>query len=379
MTATAQPTTAAYSPGLEGVVAGETSICQVDPGGVLLYRGYDIHDLAPHATFEQIIGLLLFGELPDAAGTEQVRIALADAADLPPALVDLIRLIPATAHPMDALRTGVSALAAFDPELDDLTHEANVRKASRLIAAAPTLVGVSAQLARGTQPVSYDPAERLAARLLHGITGAAPESWQTEAMDTILALYAEHEFNASTFAARVTASTLSDIYAAATSAMGTLKGPLHGGANEQATNVLREVGTAANAPAWVAGKLARHEKVVGFGHRIYRTGDSRVPVMRALARRIGRQIGQEQWADTCEALEDAMEQQKGLCANVDLYAAPVLHMLGIPPALNTPVFACARMAGWCAHVIEQHDHNRLIRPRSIYTGPPRREWSGNGP
>jgi len=376
--ASGQPATATpvYSPGLDGVIAGETAICQVDPGGVLLYRGYDIHGLATHTIFEQVAALLLLGELPDVGGTERLRADLAEAAELPVPVVNMLRLVPPTTHPMDILRTGVSMLAAFDPDFDNPTHDANVRKAMRLVARAPTLIGAAARIARGESPVHPIPGQRLAERLLHGLTGVSLQPWQAQAIDVILALYAEHEFNASTFAARVTASTLADIYAAATSAIGTLKGALHGGANEQAMNVLREVGTAANAAAWVAGKLARHEKIMGFGHRIYRTGDSRVPVMRDLIRRMGQQIGQEQWADVCEALESAVSQQKGLCANVDLYAAPALHMLGIPPALNTPIFACARMAGWCAHVIEQHDHNRLIRPRSLYTGPARREYTG---
>lgn len=380
MTASASPSQP-YSPGLEGVIAGETAICHVDPSGILLYRGYDIHALATKATFEQVICLLLHGNLPDAAGAETYRQTLADAAGLPSALVQMLRLIPQTAHPMDALRTGVSMLATFDPELPEysslagpLLHVPDVHMALRLVSQTPTIMGAAWRLASGKEPVAPDPSHRFAERLLHGISGAAPDSWQAEAMDVVLALYAEHDFNAGTFSARVTASTLSDIYAAVTAAIGTLKGPLHGGANEQAMNVLREVGTAANAAGWIAGKLAKKEKVMGFGHRVYRTGDSRVPVMRDLLRKIGRQVGQEQWADICEALETAMSGQKGICANVDLYAAPVLHLLGIPAPLNTPIFACARMAGWCAHVIEQHDHNRLIRPKSIYTGPPRREW-----
>jgi 2-methylcitrate synthase/citrate synthase II len=367
------PSPPSYSPGLEGVIAGETAICHVDPSGILLYRGYDIHGLAAKATFEQVVGLLVHGQLSEPAETERLRIELADAAALPPAVIDALRLIPPTAHPMDALRTGVSMLSAFDAEVDDNAHVTNVRKAIRLIGRTPTVMATAWRLARGQPIVPVDSAARFAERLLHGISGAAPQPWQAEAMDVVLALYAEHDFNAGTFSARVTASTLSDIYAAVTSAIGTLKGPLHGGANEQAMNVLREVGTGANAAAWIAGKLARKEKVMGFGHRVYRTGDSRVPVMRELLRKIGQQVGQEQWADICEALETAMSGQKGICANVDLYAAPVLHLLGIPAALNTPIFACARMAGWCAHVIEQHDHNRLIRPKSIYVGPARRK------
>lgn len=362
-----------YSPGLEGVIAGETAICHVDASGVLLYRGYDIHELAERATFEQIVGLLVEGEMPDGASTQRLREALAREADLPDQVLLLLHMMPRDAHPIDVLRTAVSMLGLFDPDAGSNGHEANVHKAIRLVAQTATLVGAAARIAAGQTPVPFDVTQRLAQRLLQGILGTAPSQLQAEAMDVVLTLYAEHEFNASTFAARVTASTLSDLHAAVTSAIGTLKGPLHGGANEQAMNVLREVGTPDNAAAWVAGKLAKHEKIMGFGHRVYRTGDSRVPAMRALARRLGQQSGEGHWGAICEALEAAVAQQKGLCANLDLYAAPVLHMLGIPAALNTSIFACARMAGWCAHVIEQHDHNRLIRPRSLYTGPGRRE------
>jgi citrate synthase len=198
--------------------------------------------------------------------------------------------------------------------------------------------------------------------------------WRVRIMDTILVLYADHEFNASTFSARVTASTLADIYAAITTALGTLKGPLHGGANEEAIRMLEEINSAERAESWVKEKLARKEKIMGFGHRVYKKGDSRVPTMREIARELGRRFGQEHWVPICEKLEEFMEREKHLCANVDLYAAPVFHLLGLPPQLNTPIFAASRVAGWCAHVIEQQDHNRLIRPRCIYTGPGKRAY-----
>jgi citrate synthase len=191
-------------------------------------------------------------------------------------------------------------------------------------------------------------------------------------LDTIFNLYADHEFNASTFAARVTASTMADMYAAVTTGLGTLKGPLHGGANEETMKMLREIGSPERAESWVKERLARKEKIMGFGHRVYKKGDSRVPMMRELARALGQRFGQEHWAPLCERLEAVMEREKKLCANVDLYAAPVFYLLGLPSELNTPLFACSRISGWCAHIIEQHDHNRLIRPRSLYTGPARR-------
>lgn len=357
------------------MVAGETAICQVDPSGILLYRGYDIHELATRARFEEVVWLMLRGELPTPTEFEEVRRELAGAGRLPDEVIAMLRLMPPAAHPIDVLRTGVSMLASFDDELNDHSHEANVRKAVRLVALTGALVAAGWRISRGETPVNgADDGRTYSERFLAALWGAEPPAWQVEALDTILALYAEHEFNASTFSARVTASTMSDVYAAVTAALGTLKGPLHGGANEEAMRVLREVGAPERAGDWVRRKLAAREKVMGFGHRIYRTGDSRVPVMRDLARRIGRIVGQPQWVVICEALEAEMAAAKGLCANVDLYAAPVLHMMGFPAALNTPVFACARVAGWCAHVIEQHDHNRLIRPRSLYTGPARREY-----
>jgi citrate synthase len=329
--------------------------------------------LATQATFEDVAWLLLRGEYPTPQESTDVRRELAEQAALPDAVVAALRLFPADSHPIDVLRTGVSMLGSFDPELSDRTHEANVRKAIRITSRMGALVPAAWRVVRGAQPVpSFEGQRSFAWRFLTALNDAPPPDWQVAAMNTVLILYAEHEFNASTFAARVTASTLSDVYAAVTSALGTLKGPLHGGANEGAMKVLGEVGEPANAAAWARGKLARKEKVMGFGHRIYRTGDSRVPVMRDLTRRIGQTVNQPHWAATCEALEAAMSAEKGLCANVDLYAAPVLHMMGIPAALNTPIFACARATGWCAHVIEQLDHNRLIRPRSVYTGPARR-------
>jgi len=361
-----------YSPGLDGVIAGETAICQVDPNAGLLYRGYDVDELAPSVPFEDIVWLLFYGDLPTPADSESLRARLAAEQALPAPVLQALRLFPAQAAPNDVLRTGVSMLGSFDPDLNDHSHAANLEKALRLVARVSTLVTSGWRIAQGETPVAPDGRLTHSARFLYCLTGRQPEPWQAHAMDVVFALYAEHEFNASTFAARVTASTMADIYAAVTSALGTLKGPLHGGANEQAMTMLRQIPNPDAGEIWIKERLARKEKVMGFGHRIYRSGDSRVPVMRALARDLGRRTGHEVWADVCERLEEVMRREKGLCANVDLYAAPVLQMLGIPWQLNTPVFACSRAAGWCAHVIEQHDHNRLIRPRSLYTGQPRR-------
>ncbi len=365
---------APYSPGLEGVIAGETSICWVDPNAGLLYRGYDIHELASRATFEDVVWLLLHGELPTAEQVAGLSQELAAERALPSEVVATLRQFPPGTHPMDVLRTGVSMLAAFDPDLNDHSRAANLRKAARLIAKVSTLITDAWRVAHGRPPLPPRPELPHGANFLHCLTGKVPEPWQTKALDTILVLYADHEFNASTFSARVTASTLADIYAAVTTALGTLKGPLHGGANEETTKMLQSIQSLDGAEAWIMERLARKEKIMGFGHRVYKRGDSRVPMMRELARQLGQRFGQERWVPVCERLEAIMEREKKLCANLDLYAAPVFYLLGFPPELNTPIFAASRVSGWCAHILEQHEHNRLIRPRSLYTGPPRRTW-----
>jgi 2-methylcitrate synthase/citrate synthase II len=361
-----------YSPGLEGVIAGETSICWVDPDAGLLYRGYDIHELASRIRFEEVAWLLLHGELPTKEEFGGFTRELAEQRPLPRQVIEILRQFPSSAHPMDMLRTGVSMLGVFDPDLNDHSHAANLRKATRLIAQVSTLITSGFRIAHGKELLPAKPELSHAANFLYNLTGEPPEDWQIRVLDTILVLYADHDFNASTFSARVTASTMADMYAAVTSGLGTLKGPLHGGANEETMKMLREIGAADRAEAWVRERLERKAKIMGFGHRVYKKGDSRVPMMRELARELGRRFGQEHWAPICERLEAVMEREKKLCANVDLYAAPVFSLLGLRTELNTPLFACSRISGWCAHIIEQHDHNRLIRPRSLYTGPARR-------
>ncbi|CAN5229396.1 citrate synthase [soil metagenome] len=368
----------AYSPGLAGVVAGETSICWVDPNAGLMYRGYDIHEMAKQANFEEVAYLLLKGDLPDAQQLMDFGKEIAAQRELPKPVLEMLRLLPKTMHPMDVLRTGVSMLAAFDPDLNDHSHEANVRKAIRLIARVSTLITDAWRISQGHDPINDNNDLTHAGNFLYKLTGENPETWQVRMLDTIFILYADHEFNASTFAARVTASTLADMYAACTSACGTLKGPLHGGANEESIYMLNEIGTPDRAEAWMMDALAKKKKIMGFGHRVYKSGDSRVPIMREIARAYGRRVGKENWVPICETLEKTMEREKGLCANVDLYAAPVFTMFGFPAELNTPVFAVSRIAGWCAHVIEQHDNNRLIRPRSLYVGPEERPYQQGG-
>src|SRR5437764_7749217 len=363
-----------YSPGLAGIGAGETEICWVDPNAGLMYRGYDIHEMAQKANFEEVAYLLLKGELPSADELATFSKALAAERELPEPVLQMLRLMPKKTHPMDMLRTGVSMLAPFDPDLNDHSHAANVRKAIRLLARVSHLVTDGWRISQGQEPLEDKPSLTHAGNFFYKLTGGVPQDWQIRMLDTIYILYADHEFNASTFAARVTASTLADMYAAVTSACATLKGPLHGGANEESMRMLDEIKTPERAGEWLKDALAQKKKIMGFGHRVHKKGDSRVPIMREIGRDLGERVGKEEWVPICEKLEQTMEREKGLCANVDLYAAPVFTMFGFDPALNTPIFAASRIAGWCAHVIEQHDHNRLIRPRSLYTGPELRPY-----
>src|SRR5216110_3237157 len=305
MTAEVKPP---YSPGLAGVIAGETEICWVDPNAGLMYRGYDIHEMAKKASFEEVAYLLLHGELPNGGQLANFTNQLASERALPDAIIKMIRLMPRNTHPMDMLRTGVSMLGPFDPDLNDHSHAANLRKAARLIAQISTLITSGFRIAQGRDPVPARPGLTHAANFLYSLTGEPPEDWRTEILDTILVLYADHEFNASTFSARVTASTLADMYAAVTTGLGTLKGPLHGGANEETMKMLREIGSPDRAEPWVTERLARREKIMGLGHRVYKKGDSRVPTMRGLARQLGQRFGQEQWAPLCEGLEAVMER-----------------------------------------------------------------------
>jgi 2-methylcitrate synthase/citrate synthase II len=368
----------AYSPGLAGVVAGETAICSVDPNAGLLYRGYDIDEIASKASFEEVAYLLLNGELPNGGELANFTNQLAAERALPDSVVKMLRLLPKTIHPMDMLRTGVSMLGAFDKDLNDTSHGANVRKSIRLIAKTASLITDGWRISQGLDRIPEKADLTHAGNFFYKLTGGVPQDWQIRMLDTIFVLYADHEFNASTFAARVTASTLADIYAAVTSACATLKGPLHGGANEESMKMLDEIRTPDRAEAWLKDRLGKKAKIMGFGHRVYKKGDSRVPVMREIGRDLGKRLGREQWVPICEKLEETMEREKQLYANVDLYAAPVFSLLGFAPELNTPIFAASRVAGWCAHVIEQHDNNRLIRPTSLYVGPEARPYEGGG-
>ena len=293
----------AYSPGLAGVIAGETEICWVDPNAGLMYRGYDIHEMAEKASFEEVAYLLINGELPNVEQLGKFSRQIAGERELPAPVVKMLRLMPRGTHPMDLLRTGVSMLGAFDKELNDHSHEANVRKAIRLIARVSTLATDGWRISQGEEPLPEKLDLTQAGNFFYKLKGEVPQSWQIRMLDTIFILYADHEFNASTFAARVTASTLADMYAAVTSACGTLKGPLHGGANEESMKMLDDIKTPDRAEKWMMDALAKKAKIMGFGHRVYKKGDSRVPIMREIGRDLGKRLGKEQWVPICENLE----------------------------------------------------------------------------
>ena len=361
-----------YSPGLEGVIAGETAISTVTGG--LQYRGYSIEDLAQQATFEEVAHLLLHGELPNADELDEFSKRLGAAAQVPRELIDTLRRLPPTATPMDVLRSATSLLAHWDPDRDDNSREANLRKAERLLAQLPVVMAARHRLKQGKEPVAAEKGRSLAANALYMLFRADPSPGHVRAMDVSLILYAEHEYNASTFAARVIVSTLSDLHSAVTGAIGALKGPLHGGANERVMDVLKEVGTKKNAEPWVRGALERKEKIMGFGHRVYKDGDPRAAYLKSMCGDLAAATGNEELEAIAEVIERVVWEEKKLPPNLDWPAARLYHYLGLPIELYTPLFVLSRTAGWCAHVIEQLDNNRLIRPRARYIGPAKRPW-----
>lgn len=366
-TVTTEPRAAA---GLEGVVVAESSISYVDgQAGHLVYRGYAVEDLARHSTFEETAKLLLDGRLPGRGELEAFGRGLAAERALDPRTLDAVRAFPADADPMAALRTGVSWLGMTDPDRGDGGPEATRRKAVRLIARLPTLVAAFHRARRGEDPL--DPREDLghAANFLYLLSGSEPDPEDARVMDVCLILHAEHGMNASTFAARVTAATLSDIHSAIVSAVGTLKGPLHGGANQEVMKMLLEIDAQGIAPAeHVRGLLAAGQKVMGFGHRVYKTMDPRAPILRAFSQGLGERAGEPRWYRMSEEILATMKEQKGIDPNVDFFSASTYHALGIPPDLFTPIFAISRVSGWATHVEAQYAHNRLIRPRARYVG-----------
>jgi len=358
-----------FNAGLEDVVAAPSSICFIDGDkGILAYRGYNIHDLAEQSTFEEVVYLLWYGRLPKRDELDKLSAELAANREVPPEVIELMRMFPRSAVPMDALRTAISALAFYDPDQGHNSLEANQRKALRVTAQMATLVAAFDRIRNGRELLKSKKDLSHAANFLYLLNGKEPNEVEARALDIALILHADHEFNASTFAARVTAATLSDMYADITSAMGTLAGPLHGGANEQVMRMLLEAGTPEGAEKYVRDALAAKKKIMGFGHRVYTTEDPRATHLRRMSREIGERQGNTKWFEMSRCVEELVKREKKLNANVDFYSASTYYMLGIPIDLFTPVFAISRISGWTAHVLEQYANNRLIRPRAEYTG-----------
>jgi citrate synthase len=376
--------------GLEGIVVGNTGLSFVGGAeGRLSYRGHDIDDLAPNAGFEEVAYLLLFGRLPNAHQLADLKVRLAANREVPPQLLELLKATPRSAWPMDVLRTALSALALFVPHLEDGAHPSNPGSAIHLIAKTPTIVAAWDRIRRGLEPIAPLPNLSAAANFLYMRSGRAPIPEAERALDGYFVLLADHSYNASTFAARVTASTRADIYAAVTSAVATLEGDLHGGAPGKVMAALLAIGTPGHAETYVREQLARGERIMGMGHREYKVRDPRARHLEAMARDLG-EASDGRWYAVARALEDAAvaalreaKPDRSIYANVEFYTAPTLYSLGIPADEFTCLFACARMAGWTAHILEQLADNRLVRPQAAYTGPASAPWipidrRGNG-
>ena len=363
--------TAVAGKGLEGIVAANSGICWIDgEAGVLAYRGIDIHELAVRSTFEETTYLLWNGCLPSAAELSEFTSRLAQARTLDPRIIDMLRSFPASATPMEVLRTAVSALSFYDPDEKDNTHDANVRKSYNLTAQIAMVIAIYDRLRKGLEVIAPDRSLSHAANFLWMLNGVKPSDTAARTMDVALVLHAEHELNASTFAARVIAATLSDVHSAVTGAIGALKGPLHGGANEAVMRLLYAIDKVGADPVeYVREMLAAKQKISGFGHRVYKTEDPRATHLRKMSEQLGKDSGQAKWYEMSRAIELYIKAEKKLNANVDFYSASTYTTLGIDIDLYTPIFALSRIAGWAAHIIEQLDDNRLIRPRAEYIGP----------
>ncbi len=364
------PTPTAAPKGLQDVVANESAICFIDGArGILSYRGIDIHELADHSTFEETAYLLWLGKLPTAGELKEFSARLSDARRLPAPVIEFLQRLPKTASPMESLRTAVSLLAIYDPDSMATSREANLRKSFDLTSQIPMIVALLDRIRKGKELVEADPTLSHAANFLWMLKGEKPSETAARALDVALILHADHELNASTFAARVIAATLSDMHSAITGAIGALKGPLHGGANEAVMKLLYQVEASGEDPVeHVRGMLAAKQKISGFGHRVYTTEDPRATHLRQMSHDLG-QDADPKWYEMSHQIELFVKDQKKLNANVDFYSASTYTTLGIDMDLFTPIFAISRIAGWCAHVLEQHEDNRLIRPRAEYTGP----------
>ncbi|HKN21859.1 MAG TPA: citrate synthase [Terracidiphilus sp.] len=364
--------TAVVGKGLEGVVAANSGICWIDgEAGILSYRGIDIHELAEHSTFEECTYLLWNGLLPNELALREFSTQLALARSLDQRVIEMLKSFPTAATPMEVLRTAVSALSFYDADEKDNSHDANVRKAYNLTAQIAMLVAIYDRIRKGKEIVPPDRLLSHAGNFLWMLNGEKPSETATQTLDIALILHADHELNASTFAARVIAATLSDIHSAITGAIGALKGPLHGGANEGVMRLLLLIDKEGADPVeYVKSMLAARQKISGFGHRVYKTEDPRATHLRKMSEQLGKDAGNPKWYEMSRAIELYINQEKKLNANVDFYSASTYATLGIDIDLYTPIFAISRISGWAAHVIEQLDDNRLIRPRAEYIGPP---------
>lgn len=359
-----------YSPGLEGVTAGISAISEVDAErNQLVYRGYDIHDLADHCSMDEVAYLMLYGKLPNRAEFDAFMRRIGASRDVPDWIYDLFRRFPTDAHPMDTLKAAIAALGPLDPDDKANDHDANLRKSERLYAMIPTLVVNGYRVIQGQEPIPPDPSLDHNANFFHLLTGAQPDPYFLHVFNVIQIMYTEHGYNASTFAARVTVSTLADLYSGVVSGIGCLKGPLHGGANEAAMDMLMEIGEPERARAWMRDALANKRKVMGFGHREYKKGDERAKIVKVLADELGQCLGNTKWQDIADILEEEMMAAKGLHPNLDFPVGRALYLMDIPVPLYAPIFVLSRITGWCAHIIEQLDNNRIIRPHSEYNGP----------
>jgi citrate synthase len=356
--------------GLEGIIAAQTRLSDVrGDAGELVYAGYDINELAGKVSYEEIIHLLHWNHLPNTKELAELKAVLAADRELPQGVVDILRLIPRDTPPMDAIRTAVSALGCFDPQRDDHSYDDERRKAMQLIARIPIITAYFHRIRQGKELLPPKPELGEAANFLYLMDGEIPSAEKAGTLDLCYVLHADHGMNASTFSARVTIATLSDVYSAITSAIGTLKGPLHGGANEGVIKMLIEIGSLDKVDNYIEECLAQKKKIMGIGHRVYKTLDPRAPQLKRMALMLSSKLGERKWIQMSERIAELMLKKKNLHANVDFYSATVYYSLGIPTDLFTPIFAIARVSGWTAHILEQLADNRLIRPQSQYIGP----------
>ncbi|MGQ4891729.1 MAG: citrate/2-methylcitrate synthase [Candidatus Njordarchaeia archaeon] len=364
--------------GLDGIIVATSKLSYIDGAqGKLYYAGYRIEDIAKYSTFEEVAYLMWNGKLPTKSELEELSKMLKENRSLPSEVIEMMRKLPKNSHPMDVLKLAVSALGPFDPELSDGSHEANYRKAIRITAKFPTIVATWHNIREGRDPIEPNPNLDHAANFLYMMFGEKPDEFKAKTMDVALMLHVEHGMNASTFSCIVTASTLSDLYSSITAGVATLKGPLHGGANERALKMLREIGNVDNVEKYIEEKLAKKERIMGFGHRVYKSYDPRARIFKSYVEKISEMTGDKTLFEIAKKVEEVMIAKlgaKGIFPNIDFYSGIVYNALGIPSDLFTPIFAIARVVGWTAHVLEYLQENRLVRPRQLFVGELDREY-----